>query len=61
MTLADSRTQSTEILMTTANIIIQGKIIPADLIVLKHARGNRTLLGVDLFITAAIIFDLQRK
>ncbi|GFR01842.1 uncharacterized protein TNCT_715721 [Trichonephila clavata] len=52
MTLADGRTQTTEILITYVDITIQGKVIPTELIVLKNARGNRTLLGVD-FLTAA--------
>ncbi|GFV85657.1 uncharacterized protein TNCV_3436601 [Trichonephila clavipes] len=47
MTLADGRTQTTEILTTSVDISIQGKVIPTDLLTLKNARGNRTLLGID--------------
>ncbi|GFR00074.1 transposon Ty3-I Gag-Pol polyprotein [Trichonephila clavata] len=61
MTLADGRTQTTEILTTSVDITIQGKVIPTELIVLKNARGNRTLLGVDFLTAAGIVLDLQRK
>ena len=61
MTLADGRTQSTEVMTAIVDIIVQGKVIPTELIVLKHARGNRTLLGVDFLTAAGIVLDLQRK
>ncbi|GFQ97952.1 uncharacterized protein TNCT_529551 [Trichonephila clavata] len=61
MTLADSRTQTTEILTTSVDINIQGKVIPTELIVLKNARGNRTLLGIDFLTAVGIVLDLQRK
>ncbi|GFS74555.1 retrovirus-related Pol polyprotein from transposon 297 [Trichonephila clavipes] len=61
MTLADGRTQTTEILTTSVDISIQGKIIPTELLILKNARGNRTLLGKDFLTAAGIVLDLQRK
>ncbi|GFY24550.1 uncharacterized protein TNCV_1015961 [Trichonephila clavipes] len=61
MTLADGRTQTTEILTTSVDISIQGKFIPTDLLILKNARGNRTLLGIDFLTAAGIVLDLQRK
>ncbi|GFW78890.1 retrovirus-related Pol polyprotein from transposon 17.6 [Trichonephila clavipes] len=61
MTLADGRTQTTEILTTSVDISIQEKIIPTDLLILKNARGNRTLLGIDFLTAAGIVLDLQRK
>ncbi|GFY29536.1 transposon Ty3-I Gag-Pol polyprotein [Trichonephila clavipes] len=61
MTLADSRTQTTEILTTSVDISIQGKVIPTELLILKNARGNRTLLGIDFLTAAGIVLDLQRK
>ncbi|GFT98927.1 retrovirus-related Pol polyprotein from transposon opus [Trichonephila clavipes] len=61
MTLADGRTQTTEILTTSVDISIQGKVIPTDLLILKNARGNRTLLGIDFLTAAGIVLDLQRK
>ncbi|GFV82654.1 uncharacterized protein TNCV_1618831 [Trichonephila clavipes] len=45
MTLADGRTQTTEILTTFVDIGIQGKVIATELIIFKNAKGNRTLLG----------------
>ncbi|GFQ66315.1 hypothetical protein TNCT_99401 [Trichonephila clavata] len=42
MTLADGRTQATKLLTTSVDNI-QGKVISTELIVLKNARGNRTL------------------
>ncbi|GFX40575.1 retrovirus-related Pol polyprotein from transposon 17.6 [Trichonephila clavipes] len=45
MTLDDGRTQTTEILTTSVDIGIQGKIIATELIILKNAKGNRTLLA----------------
>ncbi|GFW06160.1 hypothetical protein TNCV_36361 [Trichonephila clavipes] len=61
MTLADGRTQTTEILKTSVYISIQGKVIPTELLTLKNARGNRTLLGIDFLTAAGIVLDLQRK
>ncbi|GFY20615.1 retrovirus-related Pol polyprotein from transposon 17.6 [Trichonephila clavipes] len=61
MTLADGRTQTTEILTTSVDIGIQGKIIATELIILKNAKGNRTLLGIDFLTAAGIVLDLQRK
>ncbi|GFX69495.1 retrovirus-related Pol polyprotein from transposon 17.6 [Trichonephila clavipes] len=61
MTLADGRTQTTEILTTSVDISIQGKVIPTELLILKNARGNRTLLGIDFLPAAGIVLDLQRK
>ncbi|CAL1271290.1 unnamed protein product [Larinioides sclopetarius] len=43
MTLADGQIQKTEILTTVVNITVKGKTISTELIVLKNARGNRTL------------------
>ncbi|GFS74911.1 retrovirus-related Pol polyprotein from transposon 297 [Trichonephila clavipes] len=60
-TLADGRTQTTEILTTSVDISIQGKVIPTELLILKNARGNRTLLGIDFLTAAGIVLDLQRK
>ncbi|GFW76630.1 hypothetical protein TNCV_4943481 [Trichonephila clavipes] len=45
MTLAYGRTQTTEILTTSVDNGIQGKVIATELIILKNAKGNRTLLG----------------
>ncbi|GFW69040.1 uncharacterized protein TNCV_2919381 [Trichonephila clavipes] len=61
MTLADGRTQTTEILTTSVDIGIQGKVIATELIILKNAKGNRTLLGIDFLTAAGIVLDLQRK
>ncbi|GFV04908.1 retrovirus-related Pol polyprotein from transposon 17.6 [Trichonephila clavipes] len=61
MTLAYDHTQTTEILTTSVDISIQGKVIPTELLILKNARGNRTLLGIDFLTAAGIVLDLQRK
>ncbi|GFY05874.1 retrovirus-related Pol polyprotein from transposon opus [Trichonephila clavipes] len=61
MTLTDGRTQTTEILTTSVDIGIQGKVIATELIILKNAKGNRTLLGIDFLTAAGIVLDLQRK
>ncbi|GFY00195.1 hypothetical protein TNCV_2835521 [Trichonephila clavipes] len=50
MTLADGRTQTTEILTTSVDISIQGKVIPTELLILKNARAPpniNALLTVD--------------
>ncbi|GFX57840.1 transposon Ty3-G Gag-Pol polyprotein [Trichonephila clavipes] len=46
---------------TSVDISIQGKVIPTELLILKNARGNRTLLGIDFLTAAGIVLDLQRK
>ncbi|GFU37332.1 uncharacterized protein TNCV_4273162 [Trichonephila clavipes] len=61
MTLADGRTQTIEILTTSVDIGIQGKVIATELIILKNTKGNRTLLGIDFLTAAGIVLDLQRK
>ncbi|GFW44637.1 transposon Ty3-G Gag-Pol polyprotein [Trichonephila clavipes] len=61
MTLADGRTQTTEILTTSVDISIQGKVIPTELLILKNARGNRTPSRHRLLTAAGIVLDLQRK
>ncbi|GFW53135.1 hypothetical protein TNCV_3293821 [Trichonephila clavipes] len=61
MTLADGRTQTNEILITSVDIGIQGKVIATELIILNNAKGNKTLLGIDFLTAAGIILDLQRK
>ncbi|GFY34334.1 retrovirus-related Pol polyprotein from transposon 17.6 [Trichonephila clavipes] len=61
MTLADGRTQTTEILTTSIDISIQEKVIPTELLILKNAKGNRTLLGINFLTAAGIVLDLQRK
>ncbi|GFW22508.1 retrovirus-related Pol polyprotein from transposon 17.6 [Trichonephila clavipes] len=61
MTLADGRTQTTEILTTSVDIGIQGKVIATQLIILKYAKGNRTLLDIDFLTDTGIVLDLQRK
>ncbi|GFX97032.1 uncharacterized protein TNCV_1997641 [Trichonephila clavipes] len=61
MTLADGCTQTTEILATSVDIGIQGKVIATELIILKNAKGNRSLLGIDFLTAAGIVLDLQRK
>ncbi|GFX67351.1 uncharacterized protein TNCV_720151 [Trichonephila clavipes] len=50
MTLADGRTETTEILTTSVDISIQGKVIPTELLILKNARAPpniNALLTVD--------------
>ncbi|GFW07664.1 hypothetical protein TNCV_3917971 [Trichonephila clavipes] len=61
MTLADGRTLTTEILTTSVDIGIQGKVIAMELIILKNAKGNRTLLGIDFLTAVGIVLDLQGK
>ncbi|CAL1267106.1 unnamed protein product [Larinioides sclopetarius] len=61
MTLADGQIQKTEILTTVVNITVKGKTISTELIVLKNARGNRTLLGVDFLSAAGIVLDIQNR
>ncbi|GFT26333.1 hypothetical protein TNCV_263801 [Trichonephila clavipes] len=57
MTLVDGRTQTTEILTTSVDIGIQGKVIAMELITLENAKGNRTLLGIDFFTAAGIVLE----
>jgi hypothetical protein len=61
MALADGHVRQTEILTTLVDITVQGKVISTELIVLKNAKANRTLLGVDFLTAAGIVLDLQRK
>ncbi|KAF8787755.1 Gag-Pol polyprotein-like protein [Argiope bruennichi] len=60
MALADGHVQKTDILTTTVDIGVAGKVIPTKLIVLKNSKGNRTLLGTDFLRAAGIVLDLQK-
>ncbi|GFS61455.1 retrovirus-related Pol polyprotein from transposon 17.6 [Trichonephila clavipes] len=59
--LSSSLNQSNFYSFSSENISIQGKVIPTELLILKNARGNRTLLGIDFLTAAGIVLDLQRK
>ena len=61
MTLVDGHTQNTEVLMATIDIIVQRKLITTEIIVLKHARVNRTLLGVDFLNSCRNCFRSQKE
>ncbi|GIY65562.1 endonuclease [Caerostris extrusa] len=50
MALADGHVQKTEILTTTVDIDVKGKVIPATLIVLKTAKGNRIRHEADFLV-----------
>ncbi|GFX31289.1 retrovirus-related Pol polyprotein from transposon 17.6 [Trichonephila clavipes] len=46
---------------SVADIGIQCKVIATELIILKNAKGNRTLLGIDFLTAAGIVLNLHRK
>ncbi|GFT29614.1 retrovirus-related Pol polyprotein from transposon 412 [Nephila pilipes] len=46
---------------TTAPIIIQGQAFPTDLIFQPHAKGNRTLLGVDFLRTSEVTLYMSNN
>ncbi|KAF8793521.1 hypothetical protein HNY73_004990 [Argiope bruennichi] len=52
--------QKIDILTTTVDIVVTGKVIPTKLIVLKNSKGNRSLLGTDFLRAAGIVLDLQK-
>ncbi|KAF8788966.1 Transposon Ty3-I Gag-Pol polyprotein like [Argiope bruennichi] len=60
MALTDGHVQKTDILTTTVDIGMAGKVIPTKLIALKNSKRNRTLLGTDFLRAAGIVLDLQK-
>ncbi|GBN42173.1 hypothetical protein AVEN_237779-1 [Araneus ventricosus] len=46
--LADSQQSTSTVLKTTMPITVHGRTFHTDLIFLPHAKGNRSLLGVDI-------------
>ncbi|GFX38806.1 hypothetical protein TNCV_4748761 [Trichonephila clavipes] len=60
MTLADGRTQTTEILTTLQTLIFK-KSLSHGANNFENTEGNRTLLNIDFLTVAGIVLDLQRK
>ena len=61
MTLVDGHTQNTKVLTATVNIIVQGELIPTELIVLEYTRGNKIILDIDILTAAGIVLNFQRR
>ncbi|GFV03063.1 retrovirus-related Pol polyprotein from transposon 17.6 [Trichonephila clavipes] len=57
MTLADGLTQTTEILTTSVDISIQGKVIPTELLILKNAREKYNFVKAPPNINALLTVD----
>lgn len=57
ITLADGTTKTTNLLTTTIDIVIGGRILPITLAVIPEASENRTLLGIDFLETSGIVLN----
>ncbi|GFU27837.1 transposon Tf2-6 polyprotein [Nephila pilipes] len=57
MCLADGQQSKSLVQKTTVPITICGRTFQTDLIFLPHAKGDRTLLGVDFLKTSGIEFE----
>ncbi|GFY45454.1 transposon Tf2-9 polyprotein [Trichonephila inaurata madagascariensis] len=61
MCLADGQQSTSFVQKATVLITIGGRTFLIDLIFLPHAKGNRTLLGVDLLRTSGIVLDMRNN
>ncbi|GFR24881.1 uncharacterized protein TNCT_64261 [Trichonephila clavata] len=57
--MADGIRQTITALRTVVDLYIEGKVIPAEFLVLPEAKGNKTLLGLDFLNAAKIVLDVQ--
>ncbi|GFY26572.1 hypothetical protein TNCV_2879021 [Trichonephila clavipes] len=61
MCLADGQQSTSLVQKATVPITVGGRTFQIDLIFLPHAKGNRTLLGVDFLRTSGIIMDMRNN
>ncbi|GBM62381.1 Transposon Tf2-9 polyprotein [Araneus ventricosus] len=61
MCLADGQQSTSTVLKTTVPITVHGRTFRIDLIFLPHAKGNRTLLGVDFLRQSGIVMDMHNN
>ncbi|GFT32211.1 retrovirus-related Pol polyprotein from transposon 412 [Trichonephila clavipes] len=61
MCLADGQQSTSLVQKATAPITVGGRTFQIDLIFLPHAKGNRTLLGVDFLRTSGIVMDMRNN
>ncbi|CAL1262124.1 unnamed protein product [Larinioides sclopetarius] len=59
--LADGQQSTSNVLKTTVPIKVHGRTFHTDLIFLPHAKGNRTLLGVDFLRKSGIVMDMTNN
>ncbi|GFU19344.1 retrovirus-related Pol polyprotein from transposon 17.6 [Trichonephila clavipes] len=61
MCLADGQQSTSLVQKATVPITVGGRTFQIDLIFLPHAKGNRTLLGVDFLKTSGIVMDMRNN
>ncbi|XP_047039644.1 uncharacterized protein LOC124644376 [Helicoverpa zea] len=59
--LADGHARELDVLMTTLDVHLEGKVVQAPFLILPDARQNETLLGMDFLLAASLIMDFARK
>ncbi|GBM90510.1 hypothetical protein AVEN_215771-1 [Araneus ventricosus] len=59
--LADGQQFTSTVLKTTVPITVHGRTFRTNLIFLPHAKGNRTLLGVDFLRQSGIVMDMHNN
>ncbi|GFU03720.1 transposon Tf2-6 polyprotein [Nephila pilipes] len=61
MRLADGQQSTSLVQKATVPITICRRTFQTDLIFLPHAKGNRTLLGVDFLKTSGIVMNMRKN
>ncbi|GFW13002.1 retrovirus-related Pol polyprotein from transposon 297 [Trichonephila clavipes] len=61
MCLADGQQSTSLVQKATVPITVGGRTFQIDFIFLPHAKGNRTLLGVDFLRTSGIVMDMRNN
>ncbi|KAJ8911492.1 hypothetical protein NQ315_010864 [Exocentrus adspersus] len=61
ITLADGRREQKKVLTTYTTIEIGGRTTTINLVIMPHARDNRTLLGIDFLEKAGIVLNLPQR
>nr|XP_049693483.1 uncharacterized protein LOC126054010 [Helicoverpa armigera] len=59
--LADGHARELDVLLTTLDVHLEGKVVQAPFLILPDARQNETLLGMDFLLAASLIMDFARK
>ncbi|GFX97121.1 hypothetical protein TNCV_556111 [Trichonephila clavipes] len=59
MNLADGQQTTGEVLTTQVMVGIEGRSVLTKFIILRKAKGNRTLLGTDFLSSAGLVLDVR--
>uniref|UniRef100_A0A2A4IYB3 Peptidase A2 domain-containing protein n=1 Tax=Heliothis virescens TaxID=7102 RepID=A0A2A4IYB3_HELVI len=59
--LADGHTRDVDVLMTTLDVHLEGKVIRTPFLILPESHDNETLVGMDFIFAADVVMDFPGK